>query len=257
MSPPPIFGVRTVADWCALAPHHRGSVDHVLTDPPYPEHVQGDGKMFATTKGRVPVNVVANFDPLESLDFAPVLSSLARRWSLYHCALESLGDYRLANVEGHVRSCLYVKDRAQPQLSKDRPGSKAEGMALFHSGGVKKAWNNGGTHNVFYATPENRAKARHPTPKPLMLCLQIVEAFTLPGETILDPFCGAGNYGLAAYALGRVYMGTDFDPVHVASAQEKLALFQPAKALEAYAKFKSKDRWIREGFGDCPWFDET
>ena len=227
------------------APNLYGTVDHVLTDPPYPEHVQGKGKMFATTKGKVPVNVEAPFSALDSLAFVSPLVAMARRWSLFHCALESLGDYRASDPRW-IRSCIYSKDRAQPQLTADRPGSKCEGMALFHGSDTKKAWNNGGTHNVFYATPENRAKLGHPTGKPLMLCMSIVSAFTLPGESVFDPFCGSGSYALACYALGRDYYGSDIDPAYVATAREKLEAFDPVKALEAYAKHCDKARWVRE-----------
>jgi hypothetical protein len=242
----PTFSVAPVAYWCDLAAKSSGpQVHHVLTDPPYPEHVQGDGKMFATTPGNVPVDVRAGFDPLTSFHFVRPLVALAARWSLFHCALESLGDYRNAAPELHVRSLIYQKDRAQPQLSADRPGSKCEGAALFHNPSTKKAWNNGGTHNVFYATPEPRAKLRHPTGKPLMLCMSLIEAFTLPGEIILDPFCGAGSYGLAAYALGRQYVGTDTSTEHVASALDKLRTFDAAKARAAYEAHKDKGRMVR------------
>jgi len=40
---------------------------------------------------------------------------------------------------------------------------------------------------------------------------EIVERFTLPGEWVLDPFCGAGTVGVAALTLGRRFRGIDRD----------------------------------------------
>lgn len=236
------FAVAPVSAWCASG----HTFDHVLTDPPYPDHVQRDGLMLHGNRNLSRVEVVrAAFDPLTSLDFVKPLVAGVKRWALFHCALESLGDYRREAPDRFIRSCIYEKDRAMPQLTGDRPGSKCEGMALFHSKSAKR-WAHKGTHNVFYAMPEHRAKLRHPTGKPLMLCMAVVEAFTEPGEWILDPFCGAGSYGLACAALNRNYVGSDSDPIHVATASEKLAGFDPSKALAAYEKYCDRERWIRE-----------
>lgn len=51
----------------------------------------------------------------------------------------------------------------------------------------------------------------------------IVERFTSRGQTVVDPFMGSGTTLLAAHALGRHAIGCDVDPVHVATARERLA----------------------------------
>lgn len=40
---------------------------------------------------------------------------------------------------------------------------------------------------------------------------QIIERFTVPGQVVLDPFCGAGTTGVAALRLGRRFIGIDTD----------------------------------------------
>ena len=237
------FHVAKAEEWFTAG---ADSFDHVLTDPPYPEHVQREGVLLTGTKGprqRGAVqDVSAGFDPLTDLAFVAPLVALARRWSLFHCSLESLGDYRRASERHWIRSCIYHKARAMPQLTADRPGSRCEGMALFHNTETKKAWNRGGKHNTFYANPANRKETLHPTGKPLALCMAIVEAFTLPGELIADPFCGTGTYGLACYLLGRRYVGGDTDPAHIASAKLRLANLDTAKELARYEASKDKEK---------------
>lgn len=227
--------------WAQDVASKRGApcFDHTITDPPYPEHVQG--RMFGATVGRRVQEVSAGFAvraPLET--FVPSVLALTRRWSLFFCDLESLGAFREVSPAEHIRSGLYVKTRAQPQLTADRPGSGAEGIAIFHGATVRKRWNNDGKANVWYACPENRKTALHPTSKPVMLCAALLEAFTDPEELIFDPFAGAGNVGLACLLTGRRYYGLELNAEHVASARSKFDAFaaEPGPLLDKWEKYK-------------------
>ena len=50
----------------------------------------------------------------------------------------------------------------------------------------------------------------HPTQKPYDLLLRVVFASSREGDTVLDPFCGTGTTGLAAFKNGRKFIGCDF-----------------------------------------------
>jgi DNA modification methylase len=43
----------------------------------------------------------------------------------------------------------------------------------------------------------------HPTQKPLCVLKPLIESFSLPGDVVLDPFCGSGSTLLAAQQSGR------------------------------------------------------
>lgn len=49
----------------------------------------------------------------------------------------------------------------------------------------------------------------HPTQKPLEALKPLIEAFTKPGELVLDPFCGSGSTPAAAQGLGRVLISIE------------------------------------------------
>ena len=49
----------------------------------------------------------------------------------------------------------------------------------------------------------------HPTQKPVPSLKPVIDAFTKPGDIVLDPFCGTGSTLLAAEILGRRYIGID------------------------------------------------
>ncbi|MHB8302703.1 MAG: DNA methyltransferase, partial [Acidobacteriaceae bacterium] len=53
--------------------------------------------------------------------------------------------------------------------------------------------------------------ALHPTQKAVVSLAPLVRAFTLPGEMVLDPFCGSASTCAAALLTGRRYVGIEMD----------------------------------------------
>jgi adenine-specific DNA-methyltransferase len=64
----------------------------------------------------------------------------------------------------------------------------------------------------------------HPSQKPVTILLPLLEAFTQPGNVVLDPFAGSGSTLQAAQMLGRSYIGIELDAKYHAIAQERLAV---------------------------------
>lgn len=62
----------------------------------------------------------------------------------------------------------------------------------------------------------------HPTQKPVRSLKPVIEAFTKTGDIVLDPFCGSGSTLLAAAILKRHYIGIDIDPAHCRTATRRL-----------------------------------
>lgn len=50
----------------------------------------------------------------------------------------------------------------------------------------------------------------------------IVDRFTFPGQTILDPFCGGGTTGVVCVKLGRMFIGSDCDESQINIAKTRL-----------------------------------
>jgi adenine-specific DNA-methyltransferase len=63
----------------------------------------------------------------------------------------------------------------------------------------------------------------HPTQKPIGILRPLIEAFSSPGDTVLDPFCGSGSTLVAARELGRSYIGIELDPAHHGTASARLS----------------------------------
>ena len=67
--------------------------------------------------------------------------------------------------------------------------------------------------------PEKRF---HPTQKPLALMKWVLENYTNPNDTILDPFMGSGTTGVACVQTGRNFIGIEIDPTYFAIAEKRI-----------------------------------
>lgn len=63
---------------------------------------------------------------------------------------------------------------------------------------------------------------RHPTEKAPAIFTPLIESFTRPGEAILDPFAGSGSALVAAIEADRRAIGIELDPIHARNAQARL-----------------------------------
>lgn len=219
-----------------------------ITDPPYSPHVQANIRSL-DCRGPRPVarEWHPRFAPLTDLDHVPAFLAATRRWVLCFCDLESFGAYRDAAggqrtsksvlfgdgtqvpgnaAGGYIRSWVWRKKNAAPQLSGDRPANSCEGIAVMHPPG-KPCWNGRGSHawtNLGEASdfPEghvdnacefgrDRAEKRHAAQKPEALCEHLVSRFSENGECVADWYCGSGAISAAALTLGRTTIACDED----------------------------------------------
>ena len=67
-----------------------------------------------------------------------------------------------------------------------------------------------------------RNGSRHPTEKPVSLMAYLIETYSEPWDTVLDPFCGSGSTLLAARSLCRHSIGMENDSHWVAVARHRL-----------------------------------
>ena len=198
-------------------------MDVIITDPPYSPHVQDNlcsGSLVGTKN--VPKYELP-FAPLRSYAWVNDAVHISRRWVLSFTDVEGFGLYRAAAPEAYVRGGVWAKKNAMGQLTKDRPATAYEGVAILHGKGTRKHWNGKGSYGLWSCSSTRGKKDRHPNEKPVNLCLKLVALFSDRGETVFDPFCGSAAIGEACLRLGRNYIGLDSDPKWVEKANARLA----------------------------------
>ena len=74
---------------------------------------------------------------------------------------------------------------------------------------------------VRFSRPANTDRI-HPTQKPVDLLAMLIGQYTKPGELVLDPFAGSGSTLKAAQLTGRRAIGIELDPDYFARARDWL-----------------------------------
>lgn len=182
-------------------------VDVVITDPPYDErtHTRARSLKAGGSDIAIDFNWLVNFEHLEPM-FA-----VSRGWVIAFCALEQLGAYQAAAGEHRwMRAAVWDRPDGTPQISGDRPGQGAEGIAVMHSRETKPAWLGGGSRGL-WRVPRNKEETGHPTAKPVALMEKLVSLFAPQDSVTLDPFMGSGTTGVACANLGRKFIGIEIN----------------------------------------------
>jgi len=65
----------------------------------------------------------------------------------------------------------------------------------------------------------------HPAQKPVSVMAWLINALTLPGELVADPFCGSGTTGVAALQLSRRFHGIEINKEFTTLATGRIAQY--------------------------------
>lgn len=200
-----------------------GSVDLVLTDPPYRVISGGNksnpalskalggnnGKIFdhndITFRDWLPIV----FSKLRPNAHAYVMSNFKNLFDLHSCALAC--GFRAHNLlvwkkqnktpnRWYMKNCEYtLLLRKGTAFSINHPSSAT--VHSFHNPvGVKF----------------------HPTEKPVDLMSFYIENSSRHGQTVLDPFMGSGTTGVACLKTGRKFIGIEKDDKYFQIAQDRI-----------------------------------
>lgn len=199
-----------------------GKFSAVISDPPFSENTHSKAK---TTHQFSVNNKAINFASINVYDLAMILSSLGAAsdgWVIASLDWKHLSKFDEIPPPGLrlMRFGVWVKPNPTPQLSGDRPAQGWEAIGYFHRSDIKPKWFGGGAHGNFYL-PLIRTE-NHPTQKPLKMLHTLVERFTLPGDSVLDPFAGSGTTGAACKDKGRKCVMIELDEKYCEMAAKRM-----------------------------------
>ena len=207
-----------------------GSVDMVLTDPPY-----------GTTQCRW--DSVIPFEPM----WEQLKRVTKKNGAVVLFGSEPFSSFlRCSNIEAYKYDWVWQKRPVNFLNAKKQPLRKTERISVF--GGttynpqgliaktrVNKRSNstetNGqhGLSNVseFTNYPTDvlevvGERGLHPTQKPVALMEYLIETYTNEGETVLDFTMGSGTTGVAAKSLNRSFIGIEMDEAYFKIAKGRI-----------------------------------
>ncbi|MEM9375611.1 MAG: DNA methyltransferase [Pseudomonadota bacterium] len=75
----------------------------------------------------------------------------------------------------------------------------------------------------------------HPTEKAVSVIAPLIEAFSKPGDVVVDPFSGSGTTALAAAMLRRDYIGVELEKRYCDHARRRIAALRDQQAIRQAA----------------------
>ena len=235
-----------------------GSVDMVLTDPPYgTTECQWDSAIPLDPLWEQLKRVIKPNGVIALFGTEPFSSAM-----------------RMSNFEQYKYDWLWAKNDATNAMhAKNRPMRKIEKVMIFSAGKIahsgaknrmpynpqglrpcseKRCGTNYGTTGGSFKRPRPShtayvqqftgypsdliafAKDRerlHPTQKPIALMEYLIKTYTNEGDTVLDFTMGSGTTGVACAKTGRKFIGIELDPNYYGTACERILTTPEAPTL--------------------------
>jgi len=85
-----------------------------------------------------------------------------------------------------------------------------------------KEWQDWAVNSIWEMSPAKAKSIGHPAPFPEELPKRLIKLFSFYGDTVLDPFLGAGTTILVAKKLGREAIGYEINAKYVKIAKSRL-----------------------------------
>lgn len=108
-------------------------------------------------------------------------------------------------------------------------GKMRERSAAWKESMVKEY---GARFNVWQITEEKNNKTGHPAVFPLQLAQDHIISWSNKGDVVLDPFTGSGTTAIAAYNLGRDFIGYEVNKTYYEKAKERIEDFTAQIRME-------------------------
>ena len=236
-------GIRLINGDCLVSMDNieDGSVDLLLTDPPYnlglfmQERATNLKRMRANYFGAAGWDNLSSEDWAESMDgFFKEASRVVRKGGsvivfMAVIKLETL--ISLAQKHGfyYKTTGVWHKLNPMPRNMNLHFINSTESWVYFVNGAKTGTFNNEGRaiHDFYESsvTPKSEKEfGKHPTQKPVELMGHFVSLLSNPGDVVLDPFMGSGSTGVSAKELGRRFVGIELDEDYFDIAAKRMGV---------------------------------
>jgi len=239
----------------------NNSVDLIIADPPYNLSKGGNWKWDNSIRlqgmGGNWTKIMENWDNMsfaEYFDFTLMWITQAKRILKPSGSMWVFGTYHNIGIINFIcqmltieiiNEVIWYKRNAFPNLAGRRLTASHETILWVHNGQQKREYlfnyeytkhgnfdydglkmpgkqmrtvwdipNNKQSHEILYG--------KHPTQKPLRLIKRLIELSSKPDDVIVIPFAGSGSECLAAFELGRHFIGYEIDEQYVKIANKRL-----------------------------------
>ena len=206
-----------------------GSIDCVVTDPPYKMNHSTGGCTNIGMKnkwlGNIKAgNTVMNFSiDIKFSDWLPEVFRVLKNGS--HCYI-FCNDKNIQELLNEATKCgfkesnilVWIKNNATP----NRYYMKNLEFVLFLYKGKAKPINNMGSKCAVEVKNINGKSKLHATQKPVELLEIFINNSTKENDVVFDPFMGSGSTGVACVNTGRKFIGIELEKQYLYIAEKRI-----------------------------------
>ena len=218
-----------------------GSVDMVLTDPPYSSGglFAGDRKASTRTKycdsdyngaSRFQSFSGDNMDQRSFTEFMRMVLAKARQKSKPEVIAAVFVDWRnlpamtdALQAAGWIYRGIVVWDKGTSRNIPGRFRADCEYIVWGTNGPKAVDWTPGSSSfpGCYHVKSVSTGKKNHQTEKPVELLEKLLSICPNDG-TVFDPFMGSGSTGVACVNTGRSFIGMELDPGYFEAAKRRI-----------------------------------
>lgn len=229
-----------------------GSVDMVLTDPPYGttackwDSIIPLEPMWEQLKRVIKQNgaiVMTASQPFTTKLIASNIKGYAHSWVWNKRFAANFVQAKRQPLKDHEDVVVFCMSGKQPdyypQMTKrEKPikkgGNKqSSAIPVARSDYASEFGKQRKSHDTKHPTTVTAlnfsvrdGRGSHPTQKPVALMEYLIKTYTNEGETVLDFTCGSGSTGVAAVNTSRNFIGIELDPGYFEIAKRRIEAAQ-------------------------------
>lgn len=212
-----------------------GSVDMVLTDPPYGttackwDSIIPLEPMWEQLKRAIKPNGAIVMTASQPFTSALVMSNAEMfRYDLKWCKTQATGFYNANRMplRAHEDILVFYKKLPtyNPQKTEGEPYRMTRGSAsdIYQGKDLHETVSDGGRHPLSWKVFKRDKSKVHPTQKPVALMEYLIKTYTNEGETVLDFTMGSGSTGVACANTSRNFIGIELDQGYFDIAKQRI-----------------------------------
>jgi site-specific DNA-methyltransferase (adenine-specific) len=231
-----------------MATLEPGSVDLVLTDPPYGttackwDSVIPFEPMWERIHRVAKQNAAIVMTASQPFTSALVMSNAKEFkycWVWNKRFASNYPQAKYAPQKIHEDLVVFCKSKAKyyPVMEKrDKPIVKGanKGARVFGDTGLDredyqgKVYTHKYPESIMYFSSRSEKRGMHPTQKPVALMEYLIRTYTDEGDTVLDFTMGSGTTGIACLNTNRRFIGIELDETYFNIAEKRILTHQTA-----------------------------
>lgn len=212
-----------------LAEIPDGSIDLIVTDPPYEIETQGGGndeikaKLSVVRKELDKYNISTGFN----IEILNQIIRVMKNINIYiwcnHKQIPLYLNYFVENLKCKFDILVWVKDNPVP-LFNNKYLTDKEYCLYFRRGGYCQPESYDMARTAFFQPLNVKDKQtwNHPTVKPLNIIQTLILNSSKEGDLVLDPFMGSGTTGVACALTKRNFIGMEINEEFFKMAEQRI-----------------------------------